>query len=114
MSGRIQYAILGCIDSINAGIFGVKVEYGFMQFTDDRFRLRLLPEHMAQVKIDANIVALDAVSQSPECFRVVDAESGNRFNCYFNAMIGGIFYGLFPIRNQHIVPLVVQDGVPDF
>ena len=104
----VKNTVFGGIVLVDLGILCMDVVDSTLKFADSGNGVHPLPNKVRGVEISTEVVSA-GISEAEKCFGVVYAETGMHFKRYTNAVFGAEFTGLFPIRNELLIPLPIMN-----
>lgn len=107
----IENAVDLGIAAVDAGILCMEMEHSavFADVANGFYRVDTLPNEVGRIEVCAEARA-DGITELHKGFGIIDAEAGVHFESdLINAVLCGIFGLFLPIRDEHVVPLVIED-----
>ena len=106
----VQHAVAGDVGAVQPCVLGVEEMNGALQLADGHHRVDPLPEQVARVEVRADDFA-HGFAQPKQRRRIIHAEPRVHFQRdLLNAVRRGEGGRLFPVGDQHVVPLILQCG----
>ena len=105
----VQNAVAANVCHIHFGVLCVEVVDGVAEVVNYFNDVHTLPDKVRRIEVCADHRPY-RIAQTKQRFGIINAEAGVHFERnLLHAVLFCEFHGVFPIGNQHLVPLIVQN-----